>query len=126
MRYEFVCSNNDCQFTTEHIQPMSEALPESLPCPLCASPSHYKFSAPAIVGERKNESFDAAVGRDSERRWSAINDRQAQRDQVRRNTGEVGLVATSHDTFTPIPAKQKEVRTQVTDAAAKQGYRPEE
>lgn len=126
MIYEFLCTNDICGAVTERIQRMTDERPDSIPCKYCSSPAHFKISAPAVLtAGMSNQKFDVAVGRDSEKRWNSIRERQASRDKVRRDTNQVGIVATGYNEVQPISEAQKQVRTGVTQAVERDGFRAE-
>jgi hypothetical protein len=127
MVYEYKCTNSDeCGAVTEHTQRMSDPQPDSIVCKYCNSIALIKLSAPAIMtGGLKNQSFDAAIGRDSEKRWKTIHEQQEARNKVRRETGSAGLQGVRPNEFRPISEEQKQVRTKVSNAVERDGYRTE-
>lgn len=127
MVYEYQCTNSEvCGAVTERTQRMADERPASIPCKYCGVDAKFKISAPAVLtGNMANQTFDVAVGRDAARRWDAIHARQAQRDKVRRETNQAGLQATGYNEFRPIPEAQRQVRTQVTQAVERDGFRSE-
>ncbi len=103
MHYDFKC--NKCSCVRELIQPMSDSLPEKLPCikPGCKGQCTQVVYAPAIShAGMSNEPFDVAVGRDAEVRWADIRRRQELRNKVRKESGEQALVMTGRNEFQPI------------------------
>ena len=127
MIYEYRCTNIDeCGAVSERTQRMSDPIPDFIPCPICNSAARYKLSAVTVLtGNMTNHSFDVAVGRDAERRWTDIHKKQEVRDKVRRETGSVGLQGVAPNQFRPIPEQQKQVRTNVMKAVERDGFRSE-
>lgn len=124
MIYEYQCTNLEaCGAVTERIQRMADERPEVIPCKYCQSPATFKISAPAVLtgatvlsGAVSNKEFDLAIGHDSNRRWKNINERQAQRDKVRKDNNQVGLAASGYENFQPITEQQRQFRTNATKA----------
>lgn len=127
MVYEYQCTNTEaCGAVTERVQRIAEERPESIECKFCGSPALFKLSVPAVLtGNMTNQSFDVTVGKDAERRWTAIHERQAARDKVRRETGSAGLVGHGYNDFRPISDEQRKTRTDVTKAVERDGFRSE-
>ena len=128
MVYEYLCTNSEvCGAVTERTQRMSDERPESIHCKYCGSVANFKLSVPAVMtGSMSNQSFDVAVGRDADRRWAAIHARQEKRNKIRRETGSAGLAATGYNDFQPISDQQRQVRTNVIDAAGRDGFKAPE
>ena len=124
MKYEYKCTNLDCGFVTQDIRSMSAKFVETLPCGKCSSPAHHIFKgAPAVAtGNMGHQTVDVSVGRDAAMRWAAIEQRQAQRDKVRRESGQVGLVRTQEG-YAPISTSQREKRTTATQAVLREGFK---
>ncbi len=126
MIYRYKCTQEDCGATTELVQPITADLPDTIACGYCPGTSTLKIEAPAVLTQgMATQKFDVAVGKDADRRWKSIHERQAARDRVRKETNTVGLAATGYTEFKPISPAQKQVRTNVTDAAGRDGYRSE-
>lgn len=126
MVYEYLCTNDTCGVTTELTLRMSDPRPESIDCPYCEGRADFKFSAPALMtGGMSKKSFDAVVGADAERRWASIHARQEKRNKMRQETGSVGIHATAYDKFEPISEQTKRIRTNVSNAVMRQGFRSE-
>src|SRR5271165_3133697 len=100
MRYNFQCT---CGLVFEHIQPITDNLPDTLPCPKCEAESTLVISAPMIAKTgMTHEPFDIAVGRDAEVRWSDIKRRQDLRTKVRKESGIKELSMTGRNEFKPL------------------------
>jgi putative FmdB family regulatory protein len=118
---EFKC--DVCDAVTEQILNMSDDIPERIKCRRCGSPAKLKkFSIFAVAREGSdNAPMDIAIGRDARARWDDIYRRQEARDKVRRDNGQVGLVATGRNEFAPIAPEQKQLRTEVHEALEQRG-----
>jgi hypothetical protein len=57
-----------------------------------------------------NQPIDVTVGHMADARREQIAERQQKRDKVRKESGQVGLKATSHDTFRPITRAEQAAR----------------
>jgi putative FmdB family regulatory protein len=89
--YDYRCET--CGVVRELIQSIHKPLPESLPCPKCGCDSFHVFLvAPGVltVG-MDHKSIDVSIGKDAEARWTQIEERKAQRDKIRRETGKTNL-----------------------------------
>ena len=99
--HDYQCG--DCGAVQELIQSIHTPLPEALPCPRCGNDSFYVFLvAPGIMTSNfsdSHKSLDIAIGKDAADRWNRINERQAQRDKIRKESGKAGLTATGRDTY---------------------------
>ena len=104
MTYKFKC--NECGATQEVPMPMASASFEDRPCqvPSCKGVCvHVVEGAPGVLTQNmSNQSFDVAVGKDAEKRWKRIRNRQAKRNKVRMESGEEAVRATSYDRFEPL------------------------
>src|SRR5574337_1166419 len=96
--YEYQCTA--CGVVTEHICPISER-PDSVKCPRCGSPAEQVIlSAPGVLtGGMSQAPLDVVIGRDAEKRWDRIHQRQEVRDKIRQDSGKSGLTATGRDTY---------------------------
>jgi putative FmdB family regulatory protein len=109
--YDYRCAT--CNVVQEFIQSIHKPLPESLLCPKCGCDSFYVFlTAPGVMtAGMSHQSIDVAIGRDAEARWGKINERQAQRDKIRKDSGKSGLTAISRTEFKPNDKKLVAVNT---------------
>jgi hypothetical protein len=83
--YDFKCSK--CGIDLEVRMPMATATFGDRPCPAkCGGRCTYQVSGAPAVGTANmtNPSFDVVVGKDAEKRWEGIHDRQKARERVRR------------------------------------------
>lgn len=125
MIYEYLCTDVECGGITERIQRMVDPVPDSITCKYCPAKADIKVSAPAVLtGGMVNTTVDVEIGRDAERRWKTIHEQQAERDKVRRSSGQVGLTASGLNEVRPISDAERTVRTQVTDAVQRDGFKP--
>lgn len=103
MRYEFRCET--CKAVVEIIQSMNDHLPNFLKCKVkgCTGRCLQIIHAPMLSKTgTKTESFDSVVGRDAERRWANIKERQAQREKVRKESGSRALTIGKENEFKPL------------------------
>lgn len=100
--YDYRCDT--CGVVREFVQSIHKALPESLPCPKCGCDSFHVFLvAPGVLTQgMDHKSIDVAIGRDAEARWGKITERKAERDKVRRESGERALKATGRNEYEPM------------------------
>jgi|SRR5271157_402694 len=122
MRYDYRCQK--CECVQEHIQPITNPLPDSLKCvrPGCKGRATIVITAPMISKSgMTHEPFDIAVGRDAEVRWADIHRRQAIRDKVRRESGQQALVMTGRNEFAPIKGAKLGTVTIGPDAPRQSG-----
>ena len=91
--YDYKCDS--CGVVQEFVQSIHKPLPESLPCPRCGEDSfHVWLTAPGIMtGGMSHKTIDVAIGKDAEARWEKVNQRKAQRDKIRRESGKSGISA---------------------------------
>jgi hypothetical protein len=68
-----------------------------------------------------NPPVDNFIGRDAERRWDDIHQRQATRDKVRQESGQVGLTMVGRNDFQPLSSEKKELRTSLNETIASSG-----
>lgn len=86
--YNYYCV--ECQFIFEE----SFKKPEDLtsPCPKCKADSDRMVSAPNVIrSNTSRENIDIKVGKESERRWADIKDRQALKEKIRKESGSTAV-----------------------------------
>lgn len=105
--YEYACQA--CEVEFEELLTQSDEIQQFAkqhPCPQCGEPApriasaaNFAFAAPARaaagsgvhgqsgIHDLDYPSVDKAVGRSSAKRWDAFNQRKAERDKVRRESG---------------------------------------
>ena len=123
MTYEYQCIGDGCRAVIELIQVRSSDRKEEITCPHCRAAAEFKISPAAVsrVG-MTNQPFDVAVGRDSDTRWKILHERNAIRDKVRKDSGQVGLTATGVNSFQPISDQQRRRQTAKTRAIEYSGF----
>jgi putative FmdB family regulatory protein len=101
-RHDYQCEV--CATVQELIQSIHKPLPETLPCPRCGEDSFYVFLvAPGVITSgMDHKTLDVAIGKDAESRWNRIHERQAQRDRVRKDSGEQALKRVGKDEYEPM------------------------
>jgi hypothetical protein len=129
MRYRFRCRS--CSSVNELNQPVSAKVPDTFPCGYCPGSCTQVIEAPAVlrggVSGRSHSGtsdmpLDTVVGRNAAERWEKIHERQAERDRVRRESGQQGLTATSEG-FAPLSPEVKSLRTAGMAAVEREGYK---
>src|SRR5271157_1193985 len=99
MIYEFRCIT--CLLILEHLCPMGEQ-PSYKKCPKCGKRCEQVIHALAVMtGNTSQPSLDVVIGRDAEKRWKTIHERQDVRDKVRKESGKSGLTKISKDEYKP-------------------------
>jgi putative FmdB family regulatory protein len=64
-------------------------------CPKCGASSDRKPSAPYVLrGGTTRENIDMQVGKESEKRWADIKERQAAKEKVRKESGQTAVGVT--------------------------------
>jgi hypothetical protein len=118
MRYRYQCTSESCQAITEITRPICTPDPY-LPCQFCKRQANHVLEAPSVSRSNMgNQSFDVAVGKDSERRWGEIHAQQASRDKARKESGVAGLQGTSFGQYQPLTGEAKATRDRATLARA--------
>lgn len=120
--FEYRCP--ECRLLNEHITMTPSGPPQKISCKRCgaeAIKTDYPSSISLARSGMDNAPLDNAIGKDAEKRWGAIHARQAIRDSVRKETGEVGLSKVGQDKFVPVTSAQKELRTSVNETVATAG-----
>lgn len=105
MTYEYQCTDEKCNVVRELILASHNDRPESIPCHACGGVAAQVILTPPAVSRQgsADESFDSAIGRDANRRWENIRERQAKRDKLRQESGSEALTMTGFDQFKPLP-----------------------
>jgi len=86
--YEYFCEK--CLFLFEEAFKKYED--NYSPCPKCKAKSERKPSAPSIFrSNTTRENIDVIVGRESEKRWADIKQRQEQKENIRKEAGQQAL-----------------------------------
>jgi putative FmdB family regulatory protein len=99
MVYEFEC--RECSLVIEHLSPMGEQ-PSYKKCPKCGRRCEQKIYAPYVATSGMSQpSLDVVIGRDAEKRWNRIHQRQEVRDKVRKESGKAGLTKVGQDEYKP-------------------------
>ncbi len=99
MIYEFRCG--DCGLVLEHICPIGEQ-PSYKKCPKCGKHCKQTIFAPYVATSGMSQApLDVIIGRDAEKRWDNIHQRQEARNKVRRESGKQGLTKVGKDEYKP-------------------------
>lgn len=89
--YEYYCV--ECQYHFEESFKKFEDV-TSL-CPKCGSSSDRKPSLPNVLrAGTSRENIDMQVGKESERRWAGIKERQAAKEKIRQDAGQLAVGVT--------------------------------
>lgn len=119
--FEYKCS---CGLRHEHLVLPPNQPPATHTCPRCKEAAT-KLAFPTSVALARsgmdNPPVDNFIGRDSERRWEDIHQRQATRDRVRQESGQVGLTMVGRNDFQPLTPEKKELRTSLNETIASSG-----
>ncbi len=136
MIYKFRCDDSDCGVVEEKVMTIAdfEKLWDASPvvgkvfgkCPKCGGRSEQQMDgAPAVMTSGMSQApLDVVIGRDAEKRWKNINQRQDKRDKVRREAGKTGLTQTGYNEFQPLSDEKKAKRTEGMRAVEKEGFKP--
>jgi len=98
MIYEFKCHN--CDLVLEHLCPMGEQ-PSYKKCPKCGKHCEQVYGSAVLTSGMSQAPLDVVIGRDAEKRWNRIHERQEVRDKVRRESGKAGLTKVGKDEYKP-------------------------
>lgn len=116
--FEYKC--DDCKIIVEKIYPSLEKSHVFIDCPKCKSDGMKRLGIPSSVSlsrsKMDNSPIDNAIGRDAEARWTDIKARQESRDNVRLETGSIGLTEVERGKFAPISSDQVETRTEINNS----------
>lgn len=123
---EYKCSS--CGLMMEKLLPTSTTPQPHLPCSRCGAEAEYR-SIPSSIGiatsNFSEQKIDIAIGRDAERRWADINERQQIRDAVRQKSGQVGLSMVGRNEFAPLSKEKVETRNEVMSSLTNSGLKTE-
>jgi len=121
---EYKCSS--CGVMIEKIIPTAQIPKESIPCTKCGESAAFQ-PIPTSVGllteNFSEQKIDITIGKDANRRWQDISDRNELREKVRAQSGEVGLSMVGRNEFAPLPETEKKNRTEALAAVTKDGFR---
>lgn len=119
---EYKCTSADCNAVTEKVV-MGEP-DKTTRCPRCGTVAELKVYSTVNVARagESNAPIDIIIGKDAEMRWNDIHSRQEIRDNVREQSGTVGLTSVGRNEFAPISSEHKALRTEVTAAVESSGY----
>ena len=123
---EYKCES--CKLLDEKI--LNGEPPETVKCARCGADATLRRIPSSIALARSgmdNAPLDNFIGKDAEKRWTVLKDRQAKRESVRKETHAQGLTAvglgnSGAETYKPITPEQKTMRTGVTQAIEGAGY----
>ena len=97
----YVCEWGGCAEKLTKEYKVGIPVEDTVPCK-CGRKMVKKLTMNVAYGNSSSAPIDVVIGRDAERRWSGINERQEQRNKIRRESGEFGLKATSVNEYKPI------------------------
>ena len=121
---EYKCKN--CGLMQEEIMPTSATPPPTIRCPKCEGTADF-LAIPTRIGllteNFSEQKTDITIGKDANRRWQDINDRQARRDKIRSDSGKMGVSLVSGGKFAPINDSEVANRQEVLDTVEKQGFK---
>ena len=94
--------------------------PDTVPCERCDSEAKRIFptSISLMRSEMDNSPIDNAIGKDADKRWENIHNRQELRASVRQKTGKSGLTEVSKNNFVPISEDKVKTRTGIKELLA--------
>lgn len=120
---EYKCSS--CVLMTEKLIPTEITPDPAIKCPRCGADATFiTISRTALLTSNFQErTMDVEIGHDAATRWADINERQATRDKIRQQTGQVGLSMVGRNEFSPLPEKDKVIRTDVNEALTESGFK---
>ena len=103
--YDYQCES--CGLQKEHLWGRISLAQDTIPCPECAEPmrklvsaANFKFShsekqtrgsAPPSTGTSDDWNYDKVIGRDAEKKWGVIEQRNSEKDRVIRHERENGV-----------------------------------
>jgi hypothetical protein len=69
-------------------------------CPKCGKRCEQTIFAPYVATSGMSQApLDVVIGRDAEKRWDRIHERQGVRDKVRKESGKAGLTKVGQDEY---------------------------
>lgn len=119
--FEYTCS---CGVRHEHLVLPPNQPPATHPCPRCKEPAQKRDFPTSIALARSgmdNAPLDNYIGKDAERRWEDIHQRQEVRNKVRKETGSAGLTMVGRNDFQPLSPDKRELRTSLNETIASSG-----
>lgn len=122
---EYKCEG--CGLLTEKIIATNLTPDPTIKCPRCSELAQFKAipsSFGLLTDNFSQQKMDVAIGKDADRRWEDINTRQATRDRVRQQSGQMGLTMVGRNEFAPVPEATKALRTEAAAALSETGYKP--
>lgn len=121
---EYKCP--ECGVMVEKILPTSTTPNPTIPCPRCGKDANF-LSIPTSIGiltdNFQEQKVDIAIGKDADRRWQDISDRQQIRDRVRQQSGSLGLSMVGRNEFVPLPEGERVARTEGSAAVSTEGFK---
>ena len=114
----------ECKLLQEALV-FTQPAPSTKPCVKCkgtADKREYPTSIALARSGMDNAPVDNLVGKDSDKRWTILHDRQAKRDAVRKEAGATGLSCIAPGAYVPIPEGQKELRGACSEAISHTGF----
>lgn len=120
---EYKCPS--CSLMTEKLIPTSDTPPPTTKCPRCGAEAEFKpiSQTRLLTSNFQERTVDVEIGHDAATRWADISERQAKRDKVRQQTGQVGLSMVGRNDFAPLPESGKITRTGVNEALTESGFK---
>ncbi len=121
---EYKCSS--CGVMIEKIIPTVQTPQQIIPCSKCGADAEFQ-PIPSSVGllteNFAEQKIDITIGKDANRRWQDISDRNALREKVRTQSGSVGLSMVGRNEFAPLPESEKKGRTEALEAVTREGFK---
>jgi len=98
--YEYKCRS--CGYIFEELM-SSKSTPQTMACKKCGDVSERKMSvfSSVVSGGSPNETIDMTIGREAEKRWQHINDRQNKR-RSGKNINTISLPKTKDGKYMPV------------------------
>ena len=121
---EYKCPS--CGVMIEKILPTETTPRPTEPCPRCGGEANFltiPTSIGIMTGNFQERKIDIAIGKDAERRWQDVENRQQIRDRVRETSGQSGLSMVGRNEFVPLPEATKVARTEGSEAITSEGFR---
>lgn len=123
---EYKCPK--CELKVEKILPISVTPWPTMPCPRVGCDGTAEFLTIPTSFNLGTENFsekkvDVAIGKDANRRWEDLHNRQSLRDKVRQQSGQAGLSMVGRNEFVPLPETEKVARTEAAEAVTVEGFK---